>query len=288
MSDEFWIHVHFPDGRPDGQRVATRDLTVGRVLGFSRQMFEETRKNKVWNQPAVYVLRGPGTGDKRQRIYVGKANVLGTRLDQYLADPDKSFWSETAAIVSSAPDQYAVPLDYIEATLIQAGAAAERATMKQNDRKIPHLPPMDRTTANRFLQDALLCLSAIGFAEFEAGPEYSASMQSPRKQRKPSPSATHRLEAPSLGIVAWANWSGAKTDPIRVLRDSQVAPTERGAYRGERLKRRHELRKTGVIGPDWTFTEDTEFETDQEAKQIVLGSNGQKMQGWTSIQDATQ
>ena len=283
MATEFWVNVHFPDGRPDGLRAATRDITVGRVLGFSRRLFEETRKDGQWNQPSVYVLRGPGEGSSRPRIYVGRADVLGRRLDDHLKDPKKAFWSESAAITSSVPDRYAVPLKYIEARLIEAAIAAERATVKQNVETIPHLPPSDRSKADLFLEDALLCLRALGFAEFEAGPDYPVFTSDTHDKAEPPDRATHHLVNKPLGIRAWAKWDGQ--GPITVLEGSQVAPTERGNYRKERSESREQLRKSGKISHDWVFAKNVKFDTDQEAKQIVLGSNGQKVSGWIPITD---
>ena len=64
-----------------------------------------------------------------------------------------------------------------------------------------------------------------------------------------------------------------------------MAPTERGNYRKERSESREQLRKSGKISHDWVFAKNVKFDTDQEAKQIVLGSNGQKVPGWIPVAD---
>ena len=208
--------------------------------------------------------------------------MLGRRLGDHLKDPERAFWSETAAITSNAPDQYAIPLKYIEARLIEAGIAAERATVKQNSEAVPDLPPMDRSKADEFLENALLCLRALGFAEFEAGPDYPVFTSNTLDKDEPPDSATHGLLNTPLGIRAWAQWDGQ--GPITVLKGSQAAPTERGNYRKERSDSREQLRKSGKISHDWTFARNVKFDTGQEAKQIVLGSNGQKVPGWIQIE----
>ena len=286
---DFWVRVQFPDGSPNSLRIATKGHWTGRVLGFPRKLLNEDYEalKEDLQKPGVYVLRGrtESEGEKRMQIYVGRAEpgTVGDRLAEHNRPSKKEFWEETAVIVSATPTM-PVPAHDLEARLIDFAKAEEVAVVNQRSESLPPLSQMDEADAISFLGDALLCLRALGFAEFGYGDELAEARREQAVGIDAPDLAEYVFHLPAEPFIAF----GRDTDDHRfeVLPGSNMARTDEGKMRSDDQKRRKELLGDGTIDQSdstWKFQKSAEFEDRVQAKAVIRGSSRRGPPGWRRI-----
>ena len=284
---DFWVRVQFPDGSPNSLRIATKGYWTGRVLGFPRKLFDAEVLKEDLKKPGVYVLRGrtESEDERRMQIYVGRAEPgsVADRLRAHNRSSKKAFWEETAVIVSATPTM-PVPAKDLEARLIDLAKAEEVAVVDQRSESLPPLSQMDEADAISFLSDALLCLRALGFAEFGYGDE----MAEARRERAVGVDAPDLAEyvfrLPAEPFIAF----GRDTEAHRfeVLPGSHMAQTDEEKMRSDDQEWRKKLLADGTIdkaGPTWEFQKTAEFDDRVQAKAVIRGSSRRGPPGWQRI-----
>lgn len=305
-----WVQVKFPDGKPHGVRIAERRAGFARVTGFPRVLFPDLKNDAVLSERSVYVLRGPDPdGDPRQRVYVGKTgNPAKERLGSHLGK--KRFWIEGAVITSRLPDGEPVPIDALESLLIERLFASERA-VPDNDRseKAPSQAPIEEEAAAAFAGDALLCLRALGFPEFDIGTpgwHHHSIPQEIRDNRQTESgmvagtdddfprTATGMAEDPSgytvVGFqldVGKTHLHGLDVEEGFVVRSGSVArhktaPSFQGSFE-EYAKRRRDLIESGALikdGDVLRLTRDELFRRPVAAATVLYGAGGLGKKHW--------
>ena len=311
MSDSSqWVQVKFPDGKPHGVRIAERRAGFARVTGFPRVLFPDLKNDAVLSERSVYVLRGPDPdGDPRQRVYVGKTgNPAKKRLGYHLGK--KEFWIEGAVITSRLPDGEPVPIDALESLLIERLFASGWA-VPDNDRseKAPSQAPIEEEAAAAFAGDALLCLRALGFPEFDIntpGWHYHSIPQELRDNRQTEDgmiagtdddfphTVTGMAEEPAdymaVGFqldVGKTHLHGLDVEEGFVVRSGSVtrcktAPSFQGSFE-KYAKRRLDLIESGALikdGDIFHLTRDEIFRGPGAAVTVLYGAGGLGKKNW--------
>lgn len=198
-----WVRIEFPYTMPRSVRVATRAHWTGRVLGFPSMILRSSKDasalKRELDRPGVYVLVSTDGENGRQRVYVGRAEpgtVLG-RLNDHLYDPEKKFWQETIAIVSS-DDAMPIPAMALEARLIDLVKEEDIGYTSQNSQRLPSLSRMDEDDSLSFLRDALFCMRALGVREF--GSDDDSDVDDPGDRQEPAPSDVEAPEGAELEL----------------------------------------------------------------------------------------
>ena len=168
----FTLQIHAPFGEPEGLRIIEKDNWSGRAVVFPRSVMSEARDLEELQGPGVYILRGPGPGyEDRNRIYVGQSDDVQRRLiDHTNPKKGKEFWTEVVAVTSKDANLNKAHILYLEARLAELADEADRATLDNRtglstDKSV--LSRADLATAESFLENALICLQALGIHEFE-------------------------------------------------------------------------------------------------------------------------
>jgi hypothetical protein len=87
------IRVFLIDGTPQGLRLVERMGWTGSFLAFARADYPGARAREEVSQTGVYVLVGPDPeGRRTQRLYIGEADYIRTRLDAH--QEEKDFWTQ--------------------------------------------------------------------------------------------------------------------------------------------------------------------------------------------------
>lgn len=142
---------------------------------FPRSAYPDVRSldDFDFNRTGVYMLWEPAGAGDLPRVYIGEADPLRNRLDQHLSQKD--FW--TNAVAFSAKDQNLnkAHVRHIESRLIGLANEAKRCRLENsNTPRPPSLSPADKTQADAYLSDMMLCLPVLGvdfFEKPEARPE---------------------------------------------------------------------------------------------------------------------
>lgn len=164
----FTLQIHVPSGQPDGLRILEKDNWTGRAVAFPRSAMREARETDELRGTGVYVLRGPDPDrEGLYCIYIGESDDVQGRLGQHTG---KEFWTEAVGFTSKDDNLNKAHVLYLEARLAQLAAEAGRAELDNRaelnvDKFVRSRA--DRVTAESFLENALICLQALGIHEFQ-------------------------------------------------------------------------------------------------------------------------
>ncbi|MCX7975095.1 MAG: GIY-YIG nuclease family protein [Candidatus Aminicenantes bacterium] len=257
----FSVRIFIPSGEPEGLRVIEKSNWNGQGLIFPRVQFPEVKQRPEIKRTGVYILWGPGESGQLSRVYVGQGDDVLQRLEQHVRQKD--FWTHAAMFTSKDLNLNKAHVQYLEARLIALAAEAKRAEIDNgNIPQIPSLSEADRTDAETFLQDLLLCLPLVGANFFE--------------KAKAGPKSIRDLFIRAKGIEA----RGIDTIEGFIVRmGSRAVKSEVPSIHSYLHDIRQSLIKTGILvdkGAYYEFSQDYAFSSPSTAAGVVLGreSNG--------------
>jgi len=256
------IRIFLADGTPAGLRVVERSNWTGRALDFARADWARIRGRADFLRPGVYLLRGMGE-DGVDRIYIGEADQLASRLAQHFSGPSaKDFWTRAIAFTSKDENLNKAHVRYLESRLLDLARSAKRVRIENGTLPAPpSLSEADRAETDAFLDEMLVIFPLVGVDAFERG------------ERSP---AAPKLRLNARGVTA----TGSDTaEGFLVHKGSGVSATETPSVPLSIVKMRRRLRADGVIAETrdgLRMTQDYLFTSPSTAADIVLGrsSNG--------------
>ena len=258
------IRIFLADGTPLGIRVVEKSNWTGRAIDFARADWGRARTREDFGKPGVYVLAGT-TDDGFSRVYVGEADVLGTRLQQHFSGPgSKDFWTRAVAFTTKDENLNKAHVRYLEARLVNLAQMAKRAQLENAATPAtPSLSESDRAEAESFLEDLLLIYPLLGIDAFTPAPAKGTAGQ-PQLHLKVKAIVAHGQESAEGFIV----FSG-----------SHASTTESKAIHAYVQALRAHLITTGVLvadGDSLLVTQDYSFNSPSTAAAVLLGriSNG--------------
>ena len=165
------IRIFLADGTPLGIRVIEKSNWTGRGIDFARPDWVRARARDDFGKPGVYVLTGV-TDDGLARVYIGEADVLGTRINQHFTGPGaKEFWTRAVAFTSKDENLNKAHVRYLESRLVSLAQAAKRAKIENGTTPAaPSLSESDRAEAEAFLDEMLLVYPLLGVDAFTPPP----------------------------------------------------------------------------------------------------------------------
>ncbi len=266
------IRIFLADGTPLGIRVLEKSNWTGRGFDFARKDWLRARVREDFARPGVYVLYGVDD-DGSQRLYVGEADELRTRLNQHFSGPgSKDFWTRAVVFTSKDENLNKAHVRYLEARLVGLAQASKRSKLENgNAPALPSLSEYDRAEADAFLDEMLviyplLAIDAFTVAEATVAAEVTLFAKGAR------------------GALAQGRDS---SEGFVVLQASRATMTEVGSLVTYVREERAKLIASGVLvdgGDLYVFTQDYTFTSPTTAAAVVLGrpSNGR-----TEWKDAT-
>ena len=167
----YWVRIHLPDGQSSGLRVVEKSNWAGDGALFSRSAYETVRERQEFdfNRTGVYVLWETEDLGALPRVYIGEADPLRPRLNQHWAQKD--FWTNAVAFAAKDHSLNKAHVRHLEAQLIQRARDLKRCKLENGN--MPNAPSMssaDKTQADAFFRDMLLCLPVLGIDFFEQPP----------------------------------------------------------------------------------------------------------------------
>lgn len=165
----FTVRLFIPSGNPDGVKIIEKSNWTGLGMVLPRSLYKQEKDRDPLRQGAgVYALFGSEEGDPFPRLYVGEGDPVGPRLDQHYNDDRKSFWTHAVIFTSKDQNLNKAHVQYLESGLVALAQQAKRATL---DNRITPQPPSlseaDRSEAEGFLLNMLLCFPVLGYHAFE-------------------------------------------------------------------------------------------------------------------------
>jgi len=171
MANPFTTQIYYPDGDPENMREITTSGWTGRVFYIHRDYWgsavEEYRDSL--QKPGVYVLAGDDSfedGDDLQRVYIGHANNLRTRISQHIKDSGKGFFQSIVCVVENGSFTSA-HFKWMESHLIEKAGEINRCDLdNENEPGKPHVSKAHEADIKNFLEKACQLFPIAGIKAF--------------------------------------------------------------------------------------------------------------------------
>jgi len=273
----FTLHIHVPDGDPDGLRLLERSNWTGKAVMFPRALYPQVRNRQEFQQTGVYLLLGPRTQGDGETLYIGEADPIRPRLENHYADKD--FWTRTVFFVAGPGQLNKAHVQYLEAQLISRARQAKRMPLENaNNPSEPTLSEADHADMEVFLDNILGILPVLGIHAFE---------QSTLKNTK---DGAIELTVRGRGIMA----HGYDTPHGFVVKSGSLAAGKEVQSLRDHFARvcewRAELLKNGVLvsdGTEFRFTQDYTFSSPSLASAVVLARSANGRTDWKDANGRT-
>ncbi len=261
----FSLRIFVPNDDPKGLRVIEKSQWSGKGILFPRTIFDSIKQLEELDNTGVYILWENVPEGLLPRVYIGESDKLKVRLD--LHDKQKEFWDNCVAFVSKDKYLNKAHIRYLEARLVMLAKEAKRCELDSGTvPQIPTLAPADRSDAELYLREMLLCLPVIGVRFFEkpSGQNQSNTV----------------FDLNSKGVTAKGyEESGGFT----VLTGSTAVKSETNSIHNHIKKLRLALQKKGILkdmGTTFEFVEDYTFGSLSAAASVVLGMSANGRYYW--------
>ncbi len=277
------LTVFMIDGTEYGPRIAEIGNWVGKGFYSPRAAINKVMTRPEFSKPGVYFLKSVPKSDYfSERIYIGEAENIGTRLKQHLSDPNKDF-EELVFFISNDHLLTKTQIKYLESRIVQLALAAKSAEIDNGTTpSIPTLHEADISDMEYFLEQIKLILPIMGFKSLVSTIAKQVSQKQPEET---SVSETFKIKSSTYQAYMYETEQG-----FIVTKGSQASKKLSPSI-SETYKKLHEkLIASGILLDKkafYEFTEDTVFSSTSAASNIVLGRQSQGPIEWLNSANKT-
>lgn len=278
------LTVYMIDGTAYGPRLAEIGNWVGKAIYCPRATVNKIITRPEFNNPGIYCLKGDPTDEAfDERIYIGEAENIKSRLKQHLSDSTKDF-KELIFFISKDELLTKTQIRYLESRLVQLAIDAKSAQIDNgNSPGIPTLHEADISDMEYFLEQMKLILPVMGF-KFLISSTVTDNKEEQRSQK---------LEVHQTYTIKTRSFEARmkETDQGFIVTKGSVAkkklsPSCTETYRNMRKR----LLETNVLTEyedKLIFAEDTVFNSPSAASNMILGRNSNGLTEWVNEQGET-
>lgn len=273
------LTVYMIDGTAYGPRLSEIGNWVGKSIYSPRSSINKIMNRLEFDNPGVYCLKGDPT-DKAfdERIYIGEAENIKSRLKQHLSDPNKDF-KELIFFVSKDELLTKTQIRYLESRLIQL--ANEAKTAQIDNGNVPNLPTLheaDISDMEYFLEQIRLILPVMGFKFL------ISSTVSPKTTEE----SETKSEIHETYFIKTRTFKATMTETDQgyiVAKGSEAKKSLSNSCTETYRNMRRKLIETKVMtdnGDKLIFAEDAIFSSPSAASNMVLGRNSNGFTEWVN------
>lgn len=272
------------DGTAYGPRLSEIGNWVGKAMYSPRASVNKIMTRPEFDNPGIYCLKGDPTDDAfDEKIYIGEAENIRSRLKQHLSDPNKDF-KELIFFVSKDELLTKTQIRYLESRLVQIALEAKTAQIDNgNSPSLPTLHEADISDMEYFLEQIKLILPVMGF-KFLIPSTVSSDNVLESKTKN---------EVHEIYLIKTRSFTATMTETDQgyiVAKGSEakkiLSPSCTETYRNMRRK----LVETKIMvdnGDKLIFAEDAVFNSPSAASNMVLGRNSNGFTEWVNNQGLT-
>ena len=274
------------DGTAYGPRLSEIGNWVGKAIYCPRASVNKIIHRNEFNNPGVYCLKGEPTDDAfDERIYIGEAENIRTRLKQHLSDPNKDF-KELIFFVSKDELLTKTQIRYLESRLVQLAIEAKNAQIDNgNSPNLPTLHEADISDMEYFLEQMELILPVMGFKFL-----IQSTVKEDLSERLKTPEFIHELYSIKTNSF---KASMRETDQgYIVIKGSEGKKVLSNSCTETYRNMRRKLIETQIMinsldNEKLIFAEDTVFNSPSAASNMILGRNSNGFTEWVNRKGQT-
>lgn len=267
------------DGTAYGPRLSEIGNWVGKAIYSPRASVNKIMNRSEFDNPGIYCLKGDPTDDAfDERIYIGEAENIKSRLKQHPSDPNKDF-KKLIFFVSKDELLTKTQIRYLESRLVQLALEAKTAQIDNgNSPSLPTLHEADISDMEYFLEQIKLILPVMGF-KFLISSTVSSKM-SEKSEITNDIHETYYIKTRTFRATMTETDQGyivSRGSEAKKLLSKSCTET----YRNMRRK----LVETKIMvedGDKLVFTEDAVFNSPSAASNMILGRNSNGFTEWVN------
>lgn len=277
------LTVYMIDGTAYGPRLSEIGNWVGKAIYSPRATVNKIMNRPEFENPGIYCLKGDPTDDAfEEKIYIGEAENIKSRLKQHLSDPNKDF-KELIFFISKDELLTKTQIRYLESRLVQLAISAKTAQIDNgNSPGLPTLHEADISDMEYFLDQIKLILPVMGFKFL---------ISSTVDQKKGENIEDAKIHETYIIKTKTYKASMTETDQGYIVAKGSEAKKKLSnscteTYRNMRRK----LIETKIMvdnGDKLVFAEDAVFNSPSAASNMVLGRNSNGFTEWVNKKGQT-
>jgi hypothetical protein len=273
------LTVYMIDGTEYGPRLSEIGNWVGKAIYSPRASVNKIISRPEFDNPGIYFLKGDPTDDAfDEKIYIGEAENIRTRLKQHLSDPNKDF-KELVFFVSKDELLTKTQIKYLESRLVQLALDAKTAQIDNgNSPSLPTLHEADVSDMEYFLEQMKLILPVMGFKFLI--PSTVKPIVEKDEIKNNTPQEVYFIKTKTL------NASMIEIDQGYIVAKGSEAKKELSPSCTETyITMRKKLLETKILIEDndkLIFAEDAIFNSPSAAANMVLGRNSNGFTEWVN------
>jgi len=272
------LTVYMIDGTEYGPRLSEIGNWVGKAIYSPRSSLNKILLRSECDNPGIYCLKGdPKDEAFAEKIYIGEAENIKTRLKQHLNDANKDF-NEIIFFVSKDELLTKTQIKYLESRLIQLAIDAKTAEIENgNSPNLPTLHEADISDMEYFLDQIKLMLPVMGF-RFLISSTLKEELEVDNADRKEK--IIFEIKTKTFKANMYETGQGyIVTKGSEAKKTLSKSTTE--TYRSLRRK----LIETKILvnkGDKLEFSVDAIFNSPSAASNMVLGRNSNGFTEWVT------
>ena len=271
------LTVYMIDGTEYGPRLGEIGNWVGKAIFSPRASINKIMSRPEFDSPGIYFLKGDPTEDSfDEKIYIGEAENIRSRLKQHLSDPNKDF-KELVFFISKDELLTKTQIKYLESRLVQLSLEAKTAQIENgNSPSLPTLHEADISDMEYFLDQIKLILPVMGFKFL-----IPSIVKTSATKDTPDNESIHEIYYIKTKSY---NASMIETDQgYIVLKGSEAKKNLSASCTDTYRNMRKKLVETKILieeGDKLTFIEDAIFNSPSAASNMILGRNSNGFTEW--------
>lgn len=268
MKESTTVKIFLVKGSPTSIRTAELSNWTGKAVAGPRSQIEDILKREEAAKPGVYFLSGVNPETGKDRVYIGEAEVIRSRIKGH---SDKDFWKSIVFFVSKDENLTKAHIKYLEGRLIESARSAGRFELENNQASGSHLPESDAADMDIFLYRMEQLLPILG-----------QDFLKPVVKTELFKKKDDLLFCEIKNVKA----TGKQTDSgFVVLKDSEAVFKERPSTQKYQYASnlRSSLLKDGVIqerSGKYIFLTDYEFSSPSAAAAVIHGGQANGLTSW--------
>lgn len=268
MNTTATVKMFLVHGDPASVRTAEISNWTGKAVSGPRSQLEIVLQRGEASKPGVYFLTGINPETGKERVYIGEAEVIRSRIKGHL---EREFWKTILFFVSKDENLTKAHIKYLEGQLIDKAREAGRYELENTNASGSHLPESDAADMDVFLARMEQLLPVLG-------QDFLKPISKP-KQKLPK---SDLLFCSIKNVKA----KGKQTENgFVVFADSEAVLEERPSTQKfpYAANLRSQLLSEAVLekGKDkFIFKKDYEFSSPSAAAAVIHGGQANGLQAW--------
>lgn len=272
------------DGTAYGPRLSEIGNWVGKAIYCPRASVNKIMNRPEFDNPGIYCLKGDPTDEAfGEKIYIGEAENIKTRLKQHLSDPNKDF-KELIFFVSKDELLTKTQIRYLESRLVQLAQEAKTAQIDNgNFPSLPTLHEADISDMEYFLEQIRLILPVMGF-------NFLISSTVTTKDFLQSETKTEIHETYFIKTRSFKATMTETDQGYIIAKDSEAKKSLSNSCTETYKNMRRKLIETKIMiesGDVLIFAEDAVFNSPSAASNMILGRNSNGFTEWVNKEGLT-